>query len=139
ALASTLGVLGAIGLASYGIWFWNQKRALERAGLEHLAAVSKRSGSDLLSAREFMAKNDLNEAKTTLTTLLEALGRENKAGVQSDLDRAQRMLADVETAISAEKDRMRNEQVRAAVQAKYRDFVEHRRDAIYEDTQFTGL
>ncbi len=49
------------------------------------------------------------------------------------------MLADVEKALAAEQARLADEEARAEIQKSYRRFLDHRKEALYRDTQFNGV
>jgi len=133
------GVLFTASLISGGVWYWNQKRTLERNSLRHLAQVSEETGTDLLRAQELLSQNDLNEAQAVLMRRKTILDNENKIGLASQQERTARMLADVEKALEGEQARLAQEQARAEAQKSYRRFLDHRKEALYRDTQFTGV
>ncbi len=136
------GVAGFITLLSTGFWYWNHKRTLERNALQHLAEVNEQTGTDLLQAKELMSKNDLNDliaAQSLLTRRKTILEDENKTGLASQRERTALFLADVEKALEAEQARLADEEARAEVQKSYRRFLDHRKEALYRDTQFTGV
>ncbi len=49
------------------------------------------------------------------------------------------MLGDVEKALEAERARLADQQARDEVQKRYRRFLDHRKEALFRDTQFTGV
>jgi tetratricopeptide (TPR) repeat protein/tRNA A-37 threonylcarbamoyl transferase component Bud32 len=122
-----------------GFWYWNNKRTLERSALQHLASVSEQTGSELLRAQQLMTTNDLTGAKEALTGLKKSLDIENKAALASLRERTVLMLTDVEKALAAERARLAEEEARAEAQKSYGNFLAHRKEALYRDTQFTGV
>ena len=49
------------------------------------------------------------------------------------------MLGEVDTALAADRARQAEQQARDEVQARYRRFLDRRKEALFRDTQFTGL
>jgi tetratricopeptide (TPR) repeat protein len=139
ALASAVATLAMTGLLGYGAWYWNHKRTLERNALQHLAQVNEQTGTDLLRAQELMSKNDLIAAQGVLTGRKGILDTENKIELASQRERTELMLADVAKALAAEQARLADEQAKAEVQKRYRRFLDHRKEALFRDTQFTGV
>jgi tetratricopeptide (TPR) repeat protein/tRNA A-37 threonylcarbamoyl transferase component Bud32 len=139
ALASTFAVLGAIALLSWGFWYYNNKRTLEREALRHLATVGDETSADLLRASEMISNNDLNNAKVTLTARLAILEQEDKPGLAMYRERAERMLADIEKSLAAEQARMAEAQARAEAEKRYHRFLDLRKEALYRDTQYYGV
>jgi len=139
--ATTLafGIAGFLLLSGAGFRYWNNKRTLERNALQHLATVGEETGADLLRAQELMLKNDLTGAKVILTARKALLDNENKIGLASQEERTVLMLADVEKALAAERARLADAETRVELQKSYRRFLNHRKDAIFRDTQFYGV
>ena len=49
------------------------------------------------------------------------------------------MLGEVDAALAADRARQAEQQARDEVQARYRRFLDRRKEALFRDTQFTGL
>jgi eukaryotic-like serine/threonine-protein kinase len=124
---------------AYGIWYWNEQRALERLAEQHLARVRDQTADDFDRAREAMARKDWDSAGNFLRrrdTLLQAEGNPRLASLT---ERAGQMLAEVDSSLKSERALAANEKAKNEVQGRYRHFLDHRRDALFRDTQFTGL
>ncbi len=133
------GVVGFITLLSTGFLYWNNKRNLERNVLQHLARVNEQTGIDLLQARDWMSKDDLIAAQGLLTRRQTILDGEDDIRLASQRERTALLLADVEKGLAAEQARLADEEARAEIQKSYRRFLDHRKEALYRDTQFTGV
>jgi eukaryotic-like serine/threonine-protein kinase len=135
-----LGTAGFITLLSIGVWYWNYRRTLERSALRRLTEVSGQTIAELLRAQKLMSKNDLTAAEAALTARKAVLDNEKNLGLASQRQQTELMLAGLEKALAAEQARLADLlAARADVQTKYRRFLDHRKEALYRDTQFTGL
>jgi serine/threonine protein kinase/tetratricopeptide (TPR) repeat protein len=140
--AATLLAFGSIGAASLiggGLWYWNNKRTIERSALQHLALVTEETGADLLRAQRLMSENDLNDAQRLLDRRKTILDRENNSQLASQQERTASLLADVEKALEAQRGRLAEEQARTEVLKRFHRFLDYLKGALYRDTQFTGV
>ena len=99
-----------------------------------------RANDDLYRAQEAMARNDSNSAKVILTrrnTIL--LGRKKPRAWRALTERTKQMLAEVEKALEAERASRPRNRRSEEVQARYRRFLDRRKEAPVRDTQFPDL
>ncbi len=135
----TLAVFGTITLLSYGFWYLNHRRTVERDALRHLAALGEATSTDLLKAQELLSKSQLTEAKAVLTKRLGVLEPEQSTGARGHRERTEQLLAEVEKALAAEAARAATTKARADALARYHRFLDYRKEALYRDTQFYGV
>jgi tetratricopeptide (TPR) repeat protein/tRNA A-37 threonylcarbamoyl transferase component Bud32 len=133
---ATLGILAA---ATTALWYWNQQRNLERLAVAHEAEVREATGDDLFRAQGLIAKSALDQARDLLVSRKTSLDGENGASLASLRDRTRNMLAEVEASLEAGRAREAAQRAKEVVLGRYRNFLDHRKEALFRDTQFTGL
>jgi eukaryotic-like serine/threonine-protein kinase len=132
-------ILGAIGLVSVGAWYWNRQSRLERIAARHVAQLQEETANVLIRAQQALSRNDLNEAQVVLTARQSVLEHERSPGLASLRDQTRRMLADVEKAQEAMRARLAAQRAFDEVQKRYGLFLQRRKEALFRDTQFSGL
>jgi eukaryotic-like serine/threonine-protein kinase len=130
---------GLIGMLSYGAWYWNHQRDLERIADRHQARVRDESADDLYRAREAMARNDWNSAGRILTNRKTTLLAERNASLGSLTERTGQMLDEVDRSLKSEQAVAAEQKAKNEVQDRYHRFLDRRGEALFRDTQFTGL
>ncbi len=133
------GILGVIGLLSAGMWYWNHRRALERIADRHEAQLREETAYDLLRAQEAVSKNELDRGWSVLTARKRILEREEGRGPAGLYERTEQTLAEIEKAQESERARLAEHRAKDEVQGRYRLFLGRRKEALFRDTQFTGL
>ncbi len=137
ALAFTTAAL--LGLVSYGAWYWNRQRSLERLAEIHQAAVRDQTETDFDSARKAMAGKNWNSARVILEKRNTLLQAERNPRLASLTEQTGQMLAEVESSLKSQDALEAEEKAKNEVQKHYRRFLEQRREALYRDTQFSGV
>jgi eukaryotic-like serine/threonine-protein kinase len=131
--------LGLIGSLVFGAWYWNQQRALERIAQQHLAQVREESGNDHELARQAIAVRDWNSASGILTRRTTILQSETSPTLATLKDRTGQMLAEVQNSLKSEKALAAEQKAKIEVEERYQRFLDQRKEALFRDTQFTGL
>jgi eukaryotic-like serine/threonine-protein kinase len=141
AKATALGfvTLGLVGLLGYGAWYWNNQRVMERLASQHQVRVRDETADDFDHAREAMGRKDWNSAGVILTKRNTLLQAEQSPSLASLTERTRQMLSDVESSLKSERALADREKANKEVQDRYRHFLDERREALFRDTQFTGL
>jgi serine/threonine protein kinase/Tfp pilus assembly protein PilF len=136
-----LGILGSMSLLGYGVWYWNHQRDLQLIVLRHVAQVQKATNDDLFLAQEDISRNDLDHGLLVLTSRKKLLEVEPQKSQELTTlyDRTQLKLAEVERALEAARARQAEQRANDAVQNRFRLFLDRRKEALFRDTQFTGL
>ena len=134
----TFAIVGVISCAGTALWYWNHLRAQERIAMSHEATLQAETADDLMHAQD-VARKDLNKAKVILTSRMSILERENIVGLTGLYDRTNQKLVEIDSALEADRGRQAEERAREDVQIRYRSFLDHRKEALFRDTQFTGL
>ena len=135
AAAVTLTVLGT------GGWYWNHQRVRQLQSLKHDADLQTATNDDLFRAQELIAKNDLPRGKQVLDLRKGLLDREPKKSREliALFDRTKLKLGEVDQALSAVSARQAEQQAKAEVQNRFRHFLDRRKEALFRDTDFTGV
>ena len=141
ALASACAIAAAMSLVGYGGWYWNHQRTLERVAQLRDTELKKATTNDLLSAQDLVAHNDLTKGHELLKLRISALEAERrKSGELTELFyRTKLKLAEIDRAIDAENGRQAEQRARDLVQSQFSHFLDRRKEALFRDTQFTGL
>ena len=141
AKATALGFTTAalLGLVSYGAWYWNRQRSLERLAEIHQAAVRDQTETDFDSARKAMAGKDWNSARVILEKRNTLLQAERNPRLASLSEQTGKLLAEVESSVKSKEALEAEEKAKTEVQERFDRFLGQRREALYRDTQFTGL
>ena len=135
-----VGITGFITLLFIGLGYWNNKRTLERSALRRLTEVSGQTIAELLRAQELMSKSDLKGAEVVLTVRKAVLDNEKNIELASQRQQTALMLAGLEQALAAEQARLADlSAATAEIHRRYLRFLDHRKEALYRDTQFTGV
>ena len=132
----TLGLLGSM---VFGAWYWNQQRALERLAQQHLAQVREETDNDHELARQAIAVRDWNSASGILTRRNTILQSEASPTLATLKDRTGQMLAEVQSSLKSEQALEAEQKAKIEVENRYQRFLDQRREALFRDTQFTGL
>jgi tetratricopeptide (TPR) repeat protein len=140
-VAAACAVMGMMTLVGYGAWYWNLQRTLERIAQQHDTELKKDTTNDLFNAQKAISSNDLTKGHEILATRIGLLAAEpRRSGELSELfDRTKTTLGEVDRAIEAESGLRAEQQAKDAVQKRYRNFVDLRKETLFRDTQFTGL
>ena len=139
AALSAIGALMVVSSIGAGWWYLDHKRNVERVAAQSEAVLLKESANDLLHAREAMSKHNLSQAEVILTARKKILERENKRGLESLYARTNQMLGEVEKAVDADRAAKADQLAKEEVQNRYRRFLDDRKEALFRDTQLTGL
>ncbi len=107
--------------------------------MRHEAQLREETAYDLMCAQDAVARKDLNQGKVVLTSRKTILDRENILGLANLHDRTKQMLGEIDRALEADLGRQAEERARDEVQKRYRRFLDRRKEALFRDTQFTGL
>ncbi len=135
-----VGITGLITLLFIGLGYSNYKRTLERSALRRLTEVSGQTIAELLRAQELISKSDLKGAEVVLTARKAVLDNEKNIGLASQRQQTALMLAGLEQALAAEQARLADlSAATAEIHRKYVRFLDHRKETLYRDTQFTGV
>jgi eukaryotic-like serine/threonine-protein kinase len=139
ATALAFVTLGLLGTLAFGAWYWNQQRALERLARQHLTQVREETGNDHESARQAIAVSDWNSASGILTKRNAILQSEASPALATLKARTGQMLAEVQSSLKSEQALAEKQKAKIEVEARYQRFLDQRREALFRDTQFTGL
>jgi serine/threonine protein kinase/Flp pilus assembly protein TadD len=134
----TMSILAAVSGLVYGVSYWNNLRRHERLAAQHLELVREETGSDLVGVQEARSRNDLNTARVILARRQSLLALEKNPRLVNLLDLTKRMLGEVEKSLDAEHVRLAAQQARDEVQRRYQLFLDRRKAALFQDTQFAG-
>jgi eukaryotic-like serine/threonine-protein kinase len=132
----TLGLLGSLGV---GGWYLNHQRNLERLAQQHLAQVRDETGNDHERARQAIAVRDWNSASGILTRRSTILQNEASPTLATLKDRTGQMLAEVQNSQKSVESLAAEQKAKIEAQDRYHRFLNQRREALFRDTQFTGL
>jgi tetratricopeptide (TPR) repeat protein len=132
----TLGLLGSL---AYGVRYWNQQRAMDRLTQQHLTQVRDETGNDHERARQAMALRDWNSASGILERRSDRLQNEASPTLATLKDRTSQMLAEVQNALKSEQALAAEQKAKIEAQDRYHRFLDQRQEALFRDTQFTGL
>ncbi len=139
ATALAFSTAGLIGLLGYGAWYLNNQRVMEKLAQKHQVEVRDQTDRDLDRARGAIALKDWDSARPTLTARKTLLDAEHNPALASLAERTEQLLTEVENARKAEQDLAAAEKAKNEVQTRYRRFQDLRSEALFRDTQFTGL
>ena len=139
ALASAVATVASCGLIVWGVYYTNLKRTLAFQAAQHLAAVKDDLNRELVVARGLVSSNDLPNGHEALMKVMTRLGSEKLSGLADLQEQTKQMLAEVELAQKAERAQNDQQAANEAVQKRYDTFLARRKEAIFRDTQFTGL
>jgi eukaryotic-like serine/threonine-protein kinase len=141
AKATTLAFVtfGLLGLLSYGAWYWNHLRTQERLAAQLLAQLRDDTDDDLYRAQEAMARKEWNSANSILTKRNTILLGQRQPSLASRTERTEQMLAEVDNSLKSEKSLATEQKARIEVRNRFERFLDQRREALFRDTQFTGL
>ena len=131
----TLTVLGT------GGWYWNHQRVRQLQALRHDADLQKTTSDDLFRAQDLISKNDLNAGHHVLNLrkgLLEAEPKKSRE-LMALYERAKLKLGEVDEALRAASLRQAEQQARTEVENRFRHFLDRRKEALFRDTDFTGV
>jgi tetratricopeptide (TPR) repeat protein len=130
---------GLLGLTCYGAWYWNHQRTLERLAAQQLAQFKEEASDDLYRAQAAIGRKDWPSAKAILTGRSTLLQNESSPTLASLRERTGQMLSEVDNSLTAEQTLAGEEKAKMEVQNRYQRFLDQRRDALFRNTQFTGL
>jgi serine/threonine protein kinase/predicted Zn-dependent protease len=139
ATLSAISLAALLGLIGGSAWYLDRTRTLERAAAHEEADALKKSADDLFSAQEARSKHDLDRSRRILETRKALLESENKRGLASIYAQTTKLLEDVQKEIDTIDARKAEELARDEVQKRYRLFLDHRKQARFRSTRFTGL
>jgi tetratricopeptide (TPR) repeat protein len=86
-----------------------------------------------------LSKTDLHKAQLLLSNRKTILERVNRPGLAILHDQTKQRLGEVERELKADQARQAEQRAKAEVQQRYRLFLDRRKEALFRDTQFTGL
>ena len=115
------------------------QRTLERDAEQHEAKLREETADDLIRAQEAISKNDLNQGRVVLRSRKKILEREKKPRARDPLRSDQADARGGREGLEAERVRQAEQSAKDAVQKRYRLFLDRRKEALFRDTQFTGL
>ena len=139
ATAMAFVTLGLLGSMVFGAWYWAQQRALERLAQQHLAQVREESDNDHELARQAIAVRDWNSASGILLARNALLQSEASPTLATLKDRTAQMLAEVQGSLKSDEALAAEQKAKIEVENRYHRFLGLRREALFRDTQFTGL
>ena len=134
AVASAFTAIVTIALLGSGTWYWNK-------AIRHETAMRKAATDDLLAAKKLVSKNELNKSHEVLVSRIRLLDAEPKRSPELEglYVQTKDKLAEVNQALTAESIREAEEKALEAAQTSYRHFLDRRKEALFRDTDFTGL
>ncbi len=124
---------------SYGAWYWIRQRTLERAAETHQAAVRDGTEKDFDNARKAMAAKEWVTAGKILTERKTLLQAERNPKLATLTEQTGQMLAEVDSSLKSAAALAAEEKAKTEVQDRFDRFLDQRREALYRDTDFTGL
>ena len=145
ATASAFVFLWLVGLMSWGSGTWNHKRERERRAFRPKLQLKDGTDKDLLRAERLMSdstklsdRSKLNDAQKELTAAITLLASA-PAAWRATASKPSRCSRRSTRNLHAEVSRLAAEEANELVQKQFDRFLDHRSEALFRDTQFTGL
>jgi eukaryotic-like serine/threonine-protein kinase len=126
----TLGLLGTLGASGAWQHYRSVREEQERRKIHEKAEVRNSALLAMLEAKDFLTHKRWNAAEPILT------GIEAKIGDQTDLDDLSQRVGEM---LAQARQGRAIEEARSQVRARFLKFLAHRKEALVQETNFTGI